>query len=413
MERPGGRRVGARPAAASIFAGLDDEFFRACVDATGVALSHGCPERVLPALHLAATMAPLHEPVQSCLVDLLGAAGLQAEALTVFDTVRSRLVNDLGIDPGASLAAAHHRVLAQTRSSTSATQPAPPSGTAAGDTGVPGRLVGRSDEIATVRHALEPTFAARTAVVLLEGEPGAGKSRLLEEAAADAAARGALVVRGHCLEGDGAHPRCGRGSRRWRDPREPGAGPRGKMARRASSAAWWRRRRLVADAPETGQRRPVPPERADGRRRRGAAAERPPGGADLDDLQWADLASLDLFGHLDGPAAGRGHADRRVCARSRPCPVPSSPASWPEPAGWPGTVVCCSGRSAAGEVSELVRRETGSDADHETATAGCTAAPGEIRSSSGSWRACRTAEVAVSRRRRRARRARHGPRRRP
>ncbi|MEK8104005.1 ATP-binding protein [Micromonospora sp. M12] len=38
---------------------------------------------------------------------------------------------------------------------------------------------------------------------ILEGEPGVGKTRLLEEAATMADQHGALVIWGRCLEGDG------------------------------------------------------------------------------------------------------------------------------------------------------------------------------------------------------------------
>ena len=43
----------------------------------------------------------------------LAAAGSQAEALAVYDTVRARLADDLGLDPGAELREAHGRVLRQ------------------------------------------------------------------------------------------------------------------------------------------------------------------------------------------------------------------------------------------------------------------------------------------------------------
>ena len=61
-----------------VFAALNDEFFDACVAAAELAVSLGRPERVLAPLHLAATMAPLHEPVQAGLIAVLGAAGRQA-----------------------------------------------------------------------------------------------------------------------------------------------------------------------------------------------------------------------------------------------------------------------------------------------------------------------------------------------
>ncbi|MGW6016299.1 BTAD domain-containing putative transcriptional regulator, partial [Streptomyces sp. NPDC055210] len=219
------------PAAAPIFSGLNDEYFQTCMEAADVALTLGQPARLLPALHQAAAMAPLHESVQASLITALGGAGRQAEALTVFEAVRRRLADDLGIDPGQTLKAAHQRVLTQT-SANPALTPAPAVGASAVETPAvespvpaptratlpalppvppapalpPGdydRLVGRTDELAALRRAVEPALGNGTAVVLLEGEPGVGKSRLMEETADHAEARGALVVWGHCLEGEG------------------------------------------------------------------------------------------------------------------------------------------------------------------------------------------------------------------
>ena len=64
-------------------------------------------------------------------------------------------------------------------------------------------LVGRAEELAVLRQAVEAAFAGATGVVIVEGEAGIGKTRLLEEVVAEAARRGALVVWGRCLEGDG------------------------------------------------------------------------------------------------------------------------------------------------------------------------------------------------------------------
>lgn len=110
---PAGADLTLGPEAAPVFAGLNQEFFSACVSAAELAVILGQPAGVLPSLQLAASMAPLHEPVQASLVVSLAAAGHQAEALSVFTTVRSRLADELGIDPGPALRAAHHRVLSQ------------------------------------------------------------------------------------------------------------------------------------------------------------------------------------------------------------------------------------------------------------------------------------------------------------
>ena len=85
-----------------IFAALNNEFFDACTAAADLAVSLGRPETVLVPLHLAARIAPLHQPVQAGLITVLGAAERQVDALAVFALlVRTRLAEDLGlIRPG-------------------------------------------------------------------------------------------------------------------------------------------------------------------------------------------------------------------------------------------------------------------------------------------------------------------------
>jgi eukaryotic-like serine/threonine-protein kinase len=65
-------------------------------------------------------------------------------------------------------------------------------------------FVGRVGELAELAADLDAVVAGRGGVVLLAGEPGIGKTRLAEELAARAAARGALVLWGRCWEGEGA-----------------------------------------------------------------------------------------------------------------------------------------------------------------------------------------------------------------
>jgi predicted ATPase len=65
-------------------------------------------------------------------------------------------------------------------------------------------FVGREAELAALTADLDAAAAGRGGVVLVAGEPGIGKTRLAEELAAQATARGALVLWGRCWEGEGA-----------------------------------------------------------------------------------------------------------------------------------------------------------------------------------------------------------------
>jgi len=65
-------------------------------------------------------------------------------------------------------------------------------------------FVGRESELAALTADLDTALDGRGGVVLLGGEAGIGKTRLVEELAAAAAGRGALVLWGRCWEGEGA-----------------------------------------------------------------------------------------------------------------------------------------------------------------------------------------------------------------
>jgi tetratricopeptide (TPR) repeat protein len=69
----------------------------------------------------------------------------------------------------------------------------------------PGRpFVGRSSELEELRAGLDDTAAGRGSLFLLSGEPGIGKTRLMQELAREAAERGWRVAAGRCWEEGGA-----------------------------------------------------------------------------------------------------------------------------------------------------------------------------------------------------------------
>ena len=67
-------------------------------------------------------------------------------------------------------------------------------------------FVGRAQELTDLTSALEEAAASRGSLVLLTGEPGIGKTRLLSELARIAAQGGVNVVTGRCWEEGGAPP---------------------------------------------------------------------------------------------------------------------------------------------------------------------------------------------------------------
>ena len=92
---------------------LVQEYLTVTLRHADLAAQLGSHERVLPRLRELAAVYPLHEPVHARLVTALAGAGLQADALAVYDSIRKRLVDELGIDPGPELTEVHRQVLRQ------------------------------------------------------------------------------------------------------------------------------------------------------------------------------------------------------------------------------------------------------------------------------------------------------------
>ncbi|HSX83170.1 MAG TPA: AAA family ATPase, partial [Candidatus Saccharimonadia bacterium] len=66
--------------------------------------------------------------------------------------------------------------------------------------------VGRAREMAVLEAALAASCGGQGQLVFLEGEPGIGKTRMLQELTASAGNHGVLVLWGRCYEGEGAPP---------------------------------------------------------------------------------------------------------------------------------------------------------------------------------------------------------------
>lgn len=177
-----GEGLNHRATAVPIFLSLDEEFFDCCVAATALAVAQGRPERVVLPLQLAARMAPLNETVQASLVTALGAAGRQAEALSAFETVRVRLGEELGIDPGPVLLSAHSDTLR--RFLTPARPPQLPSAE---------EPAGPPEESSMTLRAIPSVTGGAARLFLVEEDP-VERRRLHEDLGVDGKRCGVLVL---------------------------------------------------------------------------------------------------------------------------------------------------------------------------------------------------------------------------
>ncbi|WP_306371363.1 BTAD domain-containing putative transcriptional regulator, partial [Nocardiopsis sp. CC223A] len=127
---------------------------------------------------------PYRERLHAALLRALYAAGRQGEALTRYEELRTRLADDLGVDPGPELTDLHRAVLLQDPDLKR--EPAPPAGNLPAPAA---ELVGRDTEVAAVRGLLE-----RHRLVTVTGPGGVGKTSLALAAALGAAADPALPL---------------------------------------------------------------------------------------------------------------------------------------------------------------------------------------------------------------------------
>lgn len=150
------------PWLAEVAAGLDRARLAAELDRADLALARG--EHLAVAAHLPelAEAHPLDERLAAQLMVALHASGRRAEALEHYRLVRSRLVEELGTEPGALLREAHLRVLGEDTVQVPRQLP-----------GAPTPFAGRSGELAE----LDKMFDTAT-VVAIGGTGGVGKTWL-------------------------------------------------------------------------------------------------------------------------------------------------------------------------------------------------------------------------------------------
>jgi DNA-binding SARP family transcriptional activator len=239
----------------------------------------GEPEAALRWARERVAVDPLSESAHVAVIRLLAQMGSRNDALAQFEACARILSTELDAKPGPALLAARMEI---GRGGWAA--PAPDAKRAARPASRP--LVGRAREVAMIDAHLARNDGPAP-VLLFAGEPGIGKSRLLDELAQRALARGGRVLRGRAYEAETVRPYGA-----WVDALRSGAlGPLDDGLRAD----------LAPILPELGGAESGGPHVDRGRlfdgvgRLLATLAGRAPLAVLLDDVQWLDDASAALF----------------------------------------------------------------------------------------------------------------------
>jgi len=249
---------------------------------------------------------PLQEAVHRTLMRLYARHGRRANALRQYQVCVGVLQRELGVEPEAETRQVYQEILRHE---------AHPAGTPEPPIATPRRarrdrtrsdaptleppLVGRDAELARLQPALDEVSGGNGRTVVVLGEAGIGKTRLLEELAALTTQRDGRVVVGRCYETEQILP-----FGPWVEALRVGLGAHERDTLKDLEPVWRvELARLLPELADTAVGSPGPAD--DYLRLFGAvarvieilAAERPLV-LILEDLHWADEMSVRLFGFL-------------------------------------------------------------------------------------------------------------------
>ncbi|MFL6204063.1 MAG: BTAD domain-containing putative transcriptional regulator [Acidimicrobiales bacterium] len=161
-------------------------------------LASGDPHGAAQLLRRLVDEDPYDERRSAQLVRALSAGGRRREALLAYQRARDQLGEDLGLDPGPELREVERDVLAGERR--------PPAAVATERALTP--FIGRTVELDRLDGAFERASRGALHAVAVLGEPGIGKSRLLDELTVRFEGRGIRVLRGACEPSQTVPLRC-------------------------------------------------------------------------------------------------------------------------------------------------------------------------------------------------------------
>ena len=158
---------------------------------------------------------PLHEGAQRQMMRLYAWSGETAAALRQYKECARVLQEELGVSPAPETVELYEAIRKQSlpqptaAAATRSSRKAPVavlSAVAATRGGLLIPFVGRRAELDRLVAALERALEGEGQTILLEGEPGIGKSRLVQEAARYGAQQGFGVLLGKCYQGEESMP---------------------------------------------------------------------------------------------------------------------------------------------------------------------------------------------------------------
>ncbi len=166
------------------------------------------PADALPHARTLVAMDPDSDAGHVFVIELLAALGRKREALEHYEAHRKTLERDTNARPSPAIEQARALLVKGARQSVSVAplveklEPVPPAASAKGP-----RLVGREAELAMIDEAVRASVSgAAQPVLMLMGQAGIGKSRLLEQVAVRMQAAAGTVVAGRGFEAEMTRP---------------------------------------------------------------------------------------------------------------------------------------------------------------------------------------------------------------